>query len=115
VRADALVQLCSGRLATDPDHDRATVVVHVDAHTLLAEGSQLEAAHNAEAEGGHVLARDTGQRLLCDARVQVSIDEATGAPRSAPPMPPCRRHEPDHLHDRTDDLPGTGSTPRKEK
>lgn len=79
-RADALVQLCSGRLASDPDHDRATVVVHVDARTLSAEGSQLEAAPNAEAEAGHVLAPATAQRLLCDARVQVSLDDAAGVP-----------------------------------
>lgn len=79
-RADALVQLCSGRLATDPDRDRATVVVHVDARTLSAEGSQLEAAPNAEAEAGYVLAPATAQRLLCDARVQVSLDDAAGVP-----------------------------------
>jgi hypothetical protein len=79
-RADALVQLCSGRLATDPDHDRATVVVHVDARTLSAEGSQLEAVPNAEVEAGHVLAPATAQRLLCDARVQVSLDDAAGVP-----------------------------------
>ena len=79
-RADALVQLCSARLAADPDHDRATVVVHVDARTLSAEGSQLEAAPNAEAEAGHVLAPATAQRLLCDARVQVSLDDGAGVP-----------------------------------
>ena len=79
-RADALVQLCSGRLAADPDHDRATIVVHVDAHALLAEGSELEAAPNAEAEAGHVLAPVTAQRLLCDARVQVSLDDVGGVP-----------------------------------
>jgi hypothetical protein len=79
-RADALVQLCSGRLATDPDHDRATVVVHVDARTLLADTSQLDAVPNAEAEAGYVLAPATAQRLLCDARVQVSLDDATGVP-----------------------------------
>lgn len=34
-RADALVQLCSGRIAADPDHDRATVVVHASVEILL--------------------------------------------------------------------------------
>jgi hypothetical protein len=79
-KADALVQLCSGRLAADPDRDRATVVVHVDARTLSAVGPRLEAAPNAEAETGHVLAPATAQRLLCDARMQVSIDDTAGVP-----------------------------------
>jgi Domain of unknown function (DUF222)/HNH endonuclease len=79
-RADALVQLCSGRLAADPDRERATVVAHVDARTLSADGSQLEAVPNAEVETGHVLAPATAQRLLCDARVQVSLDDAAGVP-----------------------------------
>ena len=108
-RADALVQVCSGQLASDPDHDRATVVVHVDAHTLLAEGSQLEVAPNAEAEGGHVFSPATAQRLLCDSRVQVSLDDAAGVPLtlgrtsrspSAPMMRALRRR------DRTCRFPG---------
>ena len=92
-RADALVQLCSGRLATDPDHDRATIVVHVDARTLSTEGSGLEGASNAEAEAGHVLAPATAQRLLCDARVQVSLDDAAGVPLwlGQPAVRPPRR------------------------
>ncbi|MGH9058936.1 MAG: hypothetical protein ACRDZY_05380, partial [Acidimicrobiales bacterium] len=38
--ADVLVKLCSGSLGVDPDPDRATVVVHVDA-ALVAGGKGL--------------------------------------------------------------------------
>lgn len=83
-RADALVQLCSGRLASDPDHDRASVVLHVSAATLLADdrderlGAQV--VPNAEIEDGPVLAPPTARRLACDARLQISIDDAAGTP-----------------------------------
>jgi len=75
-RADALVQLCSGRIAADPDHDRATVVVHASVETLLGSAD----AANAEVEDGPVLAPVTAQRLACDARLQVSLDDASGTP-----------------------------------
>ncbi|MGZ8615331.1 MAG: DUF222 domain-containing protein [Actinomycetota bacterium] len=75
-RADALVQLCSGRIAADPDHDRATVVVHASVETLLGASD----AANAEVEDGPVLAPVTAQRLACDARLQVSLDDVSGTP-----------------------------------
>ena len=34
-RADALVALCSARIASDPDPDRATVVVHAQLEGLV--------------------------------------------------------------------------------
>ncbi len=75
-RADALVQLCSGRIAADPDHDRATVVVHASVETLLGSAD----ATNAEVEDGPVLAPVTAQRLACDARLQISLDDVSGTP-----------------------------------
>ena len=36
-RADALVGICSAKVAADPDPDRATVVVHVPVEVLWGE------------------------------------------------------------------------------
>jgi hypothetical protein len=57
-RADALVAVCSARMASDPHPDRATVVLHarVDEMGLLAE---------AEIEGATPVARSTAERLVC--------------------------------------------------
>ncbi len=63
-RADALVALCSGRLSSDPDPDRATVVVHANLQDLRKGGA------NAEIEGGGVMDPLSVSRLVCDARVQ---------------------------------------------
>jgi len=73
-RADALVMVCSGRIASDPDPDRATLVVHARAETL----GGVPDAPNAEIEGGPVIAPQTAQRLACDARLQV-VTEDEGA------------------------------------
>ncbi len=54
-RADALVALCSGRLSSDPDPDRATVVVHANLQDLRKGGA------NAEIEGGGVM--DSAERV----------------------------------------------------
>lgn len=72
-RADALVALCSARIADDPDADRATVVVHVRAG---------DAAGGADVEGGPVLHPETAKRLLCEARVQTVVEDASGRPMS---------------------------------
>lgn len=72
--ADALVELASCRLAADADADRATVVIHVD-HDTLREQSGV-----AEVHGGGLLGAETTQRLICDARVQVAVDDASGKP-----------------------------------
>jgi hypothetical protein len=70
-RADALVALCSARLAGDADPDRATVVVH----------AQMEGLQNGtggcEVEDGPVIHPRTAQRLLCNARVQAVVEDAT--------------------------------------
>jgi Domain of unknown function (DUF222) len=70
-RADALVALCSARIATDPEPDRATVVVH----------ARLDGLHRdtggCEIEGGPVIHPQSVRRLLCNARVQTIVEDKT--------------------------------------
>jgi hypothetical protein len=70
-RADALVALCSASIGADPDADRATVVLHarVDETGLLAD---------AEIEGATPVARSVAERLVCDARMQVALEDGRG-------------------------------------
>ncbi|MGH2720647.1 MAG: DUF222 domain-containing protein [Actinomycetota bacterium] len=76
--ADALVQLASAGLAGlagDADADRACIVVHADAESLVAgEGG------TAALECGLPLASETVRRLACDARVQVVVHGGDGRP-----------------------------------
>lgn len=73
-RADALVGLCSNRIAEDADPDRATVVVHARLGDLGGtDGS-------AEVEGGGRLHPEIARRLLCDARVQTVLEDEQGEP-----------------------------------
>jgi len=71
--ADALVGVCSTRLAEDADADRATIVVHVDA-AVLAGGDGA-----AELEGGSDLSSRTVRRLACDSRLQMLVERSDGA------------------------------------
>jgi hypothetical protein len=71
-RADALVALCSARLANDEDQDRATVVVHADLDVLTDEDA------NALLDGGPVIGGTTVQRLLCNARIQTVVERPDG-------------------------------------
>lgn len=73
--ADALVELSSARLGADTDPDRATVVVHVDAHALAAGNDGLDLA---SLELGPVIAMATVHRLACDGRCQVVVDDLLG-------------------------------------
>lgn len=73
-RGDALVALCSSRLAADADPDRATVVVHAPLGALVSEG------RGCEVEGGGVIHAETARRLLCNGRVQAVIEDETGQP-----------------------------------
>lgn len=75
-RADALVMLCSGSVASDPDQDRATVVVHTKLESLLG----AQGAPNAEIEHGPVITPETVQRLACDSRLQVVTEDTHGNP-----------------------------------
>ena len=70
-RADALVALCSQRIAADADADRATVVVHASLDALAGR-------RNAETDQGAVLPPEALQRLACDARVQVVAENDAG-------------------------------------
>jgi Domain of unknown function (DUF222)/HNH endonuclease len=73
-RADALVALCSTRVASDADPDRATVVVHAQlGGTVWVDGG-------AEVEGGPVIHPETAKRLMCDARVQTVIEDPSRQP-----------------------------------
>ncbi len=71
-RADALVALCSARIAADPDPDRATVVVHAPLEALVGEDG------SCEIEGGPAIHAETARRLLCNARSQVVIEDRLG-------------------------------------
>jgi hypothetical protein len=75
-RADALVMLCSAQIASDPDADRATLVVHTRLEALLDETDPP----NAEIEDGPVIAPESARRLACDARIQVITDDVHGDP-----------------------------------
>jgi hypothetical protein len=71
-RADALEALCAARIATDPDPDRATVVVHARAEGLR------DGSGGSELESGTPLHPDVVRRLLCNARVQIVIEDEAG-------------------------------------
>jgi hypothetical protein len=71
-RADALVALCSARIATDLDQDRATVVVHAQLEGLRT------GAGGCEVERGPVIHPATVRRLLCNARVQTVVEDQAG-------------------------------------
>jgi len=85
-RADALVALCSTSIASDPDADRATIGVHVDAK-VLAGGEGM-----AELDSASAIAMETARRLACDSRWYIVVDGPDGIPigigrvsRSIPP------------------------------
>ena len=76
-RADALVAVCSARLASDPDPDRATVVVHAPLQALIGPAARAPAA---TVEGGPVVGAETLRRLACNARIQTVVEDAEGTP-----------------------------------
>jgi hypothetical protein len=95
-RADALVALCSARIATDPEPDRATVVVHA-----RLDGLEQDTG-GCEIEGGPVIHPQSVRRLLCNARgadgrgrsrrhrAGDRTAEPPGASVDGPPGPPPR-------------------------
>jgi hypothetical protein len=105
-RADALLALCSQRIAADSDADRATVVVHASLEALAGR-------RNAETEHGAVMPPEALQRLACDARIQVVAENeasdaiALGRTKREPSASMMRqlRHR-----DRGCRFPGCGST-----
>jgi hypothetical protein len=74
VRADALVELASTRIAADSDADRATIGVHVDAKVLAGKPGM------AELDCGQAIAMETAQRLACDSRWYIIVDGPGGLP-----------------------------------
>ena len=73
--ADALVGLCSARVGSDPDPDRATVVLHAPLEALTAPEDLAPAG---ESTTGAIVAASTVRRLVCNGRVQVAVDDARG-------------------------------------
>jgi uncharacterized protein DUF222/HNH endonuclease len=73
-RADALVAIASAAVATRPDVDRATVVVHAPLAAFELDGPA------GEAEDGGIVPSETVRRLACNARFQVVVEDAGGNP-----------------------------------
>jgi hypothetical protein len=71
-RADALVALCSARIAADPDQDRASVVVHAQLDALMSDTG------GSEIEDGPAIQPETVKRLMCNARIQTVLDDRAG-------------------------------------
>jgi len=70
-RADALVLLCTSGVGDGPS-DRATVVVHARLDGLL------EGTHGSEIEDGPAIHPVVVERLLCEARVQMVVEDDRG-------------------------------------
>src|SRR5262249_11309707 len=81
-RAEALVALSSQRIASDPEPDRATVVVHVPVQVLTGGNSPTTRGGDPEPgcalEGGGIVPADTARRLACSARVQTVVQDERG-------------------------------------
>jgi hypothetical protein len=71
-RAEALVAVCSARIAEDADADRATVVIHAQQRGLE------DGTGGCEVEDGPVVHPDTARRLLCNARMQTVVEDGDG-------------------------------------
>lgn len=65
--ADALAEIASGRLGSDPDGDRASVNIHVDYRDLLTGAGSAEI-------GSGIAAIETARRNLCDCVARVMVD-----------------------------------------
>ncbi|HEY3208780.1 MAG TPA: DUF222 domain-containing protein, partial [Actinomycetota bacterium] len=71
-RADALVALCSSRIAHHAHPDRATVVIPA---RLDGPGGEL---HSCEVEGGPAIHPEVAKRLACNGRTQVVLEDRAG-------------------------------------
>ena len=72
-RADALAQVAEAKIAEDHDAARATVLINVDVD--VAEG-----VIHGETEDGAIFSSDVMERLMCDARLQIVLQDHTGEP-----------------------------------
>ncbi len=70
-QGEALVQMASESVAEDRDHDRATVVVHVNLDSLSDPDATVWA-------GGRELGREDLLRMTCDGRMQPAVDDPNG-------------------------------------
>ena len=66
---DALLMLASQSRGADRDPDRATAVIHIPLSVLTDDQGQ------AEFEDGSPMLAETARRLVCDARLQVNIED----------------------------------------
>ncbi|MGH2736711.1 MAG: DUF222 domain-containing protein [Actinomycetota bacterium] len=74
-RAGALVQMASAQIASDPDPDRATVVVHAPLAALCGERG------SCEIEGGPVLHPEVARMLACGARIETVLHDGARVAR----------------------------------
>lgn len=104
--AEALVQIASESTAEDRDHDRATLVVHLDA-------AEVASGITSGTVGKHLIDRDELLRLACDPRLQPAIDDPTGATvgigRTSRKIPPWLRRLVEN-RDKGCRFPGCGRT-----
>ncbi len=83
---DALIMLASQHRGADRDPDRSTAVIHIPLSVLTDDEGQ------AFYEDGTPLLAETARRLVCDARLQVSIEDeeesVIGVGRTTRTIPP---------------------------
>jgi hypothetical protein len=105
-RADALVALCSSRIASDADPDRATVIVQASLESLGDGGG------GSQIEGDGVISEETVRRLACNARVQMVLEDGAGQPVRLGRItrdPPAWMMRQLRYRDRECQFPGCGS------
>jgi Domain of unknown function (DUF222)/HNH endonuclease len=104
-RADALVALCSTTGGAEREPDRATVIVH-------ARLDDAERLHDCEVEDGPAIAAESADRLACNARVQVLVENESELPVRVGRMtrePPAWMLRQLKYRDRECRFPGCGS------
>jgi Domain of unknown function (DUF222)/HNH endonuclease len=104
-RADALVALCSTTGGAVREPDRATVIVH-------ARLDDAERLHDCEVEDGPAIAAESAERLACNARVQVLVENESELPVRVGRMtrePPAWMVRQLKYRDRECRFPGCGS------
>jgi hypothetical protein len=105
-RADALVALCSAKIASDPDPDRATVVVHAQL------GGLLWGSGGSELEDGPAISPETARGLLCSSRTQTVVEDRQGNVATIEPLtrqPPAWMLRQVRHRDRGCRFPGCGT------
>ena len=104
-RADALVALCSARTGAEREPDRTTVIVHA-----RLEGS--DRLGECEVEDGPAISSESAERLACNARVQVLLENESEVPVRVGRMsrePPTWMVRQLKYRDRECRFPGCGS------